>query len=414
MKKLFVMLLTLILCLTAASALADVPRSTSVLPAMPGMPDCPQIVRVQKSSAGMTVTLDRPLPAESLVTFLAIDNGCRKADVNAALDGLTYSVTYSAAGLPKGGQWLGMEIAWVQGGVNAVARYNVNGGLESVTRFDKHLNEYVYNSEGVFYEYADSVSDIRARFDTRGRLTCYGYEARRNMIVWFDLAGNILWADYDDGTFAATWETGLNWYVSTPSGRISVKLNASPWGASPLFVEEEEEEKPEYTWYPNNTIGLAGLKLQEASSRLPSKWYNVIPIDLTRQGRQTYFLVISDARFIGECYVDVYGDEVTVSYSLIENSSIEPLSSYGRWFTSLSQVTERSIDANSSPIPFGEPMSISRDLDGVQVALLFIRSKATYCLPFKDGSEPAEYWRNKPEWKEFRSTLQELMKYVEK
>jgi hypothetical protein len=190
-----------------------------------------------------------------------------------------------------------------------------------------------------------------------------------------------------------------------------------PRGAKPLLPTEEkdeEEEEPEIVRYPNNTISLAGLTLQEASPTLPDKWYNVIPVDLTRQGRQTYYLPISNVRYIGKCYVDVWGDEVTVSCSLIEHGAVEPKSSYGRWFTKLSQVTEKSIESKENGFVFGEPLSIAEDLGGADVALLFIRSKATYYLPFPDGTELTRYWRNTPEWKEFRTTLQELVPFVEK
>lgn len=414
MKRLFSLILALILCLLSAAALADgVPRSTSKLPDMQEFPDVPQIIRVQKIGDAVTITLDRTLPSESLVTAVGLDADCRLVAVNADPG---QDNTHTAAGLPQGGQWDGFEIAWVDGKTNALAVYNEVGGLVRVICFDNHLNEYVFDSDGTFYEYANSVTDIRARFDSRGRLTCYGYKAKANTIVWFDRQGEILWADYNDGTFAATWEPNVNWYVSTPSGRVKVNLNISPWGCKPLFTEkaDEEEEKPKKVWYPNNTITLAGLSLQETSASLPDKWYNVIPIDLNRQGRQTYFLVISNARFIGECYVDVWGDEVTVSYSLIEHSAIEPKSSYGRWFTSLSQITEKSIESSEDGFTFGEPVSISEDLDGADVALLFIRSKATYYLPFPDGAELTQYWRNKPDWKEFRKSLQELVPYVEK
>ena len=411
MKKLSLLVLTLVLCLMTATALAaDVPSSTSKLPDMPAMPESPQIVRVQKNGDTLTITLDRALPAESLVTMRGVGADGRKAEINAQPG---EGNVYTAAGLPEGGQWLGVDIAWVDGDVNAVAHYNHAGGLDRVTRFDSHLNEYVYNSEGVFYEFANSVSDIRARFDSRGSLVSYGYVAMANTTVWFNLQGDILWADYDDGAFACTWVNGEGWYISTPTGRMTVTLNFTPWGASPLLPPEEEEEEPKVVWYPNNTIGLAGLSLQEASSSLPNKWYNVVPVNLTVEGRQTFFLVITNDKFVGECYVDVYGDEVTVSYSLVQNSSLEYVSHYGRWFTNLSQITTASIEANDDPIPFGEPLSISEDLGGADVALLFIRSKGTYRLPFADGTELTEYWRNKPNWKEFRRQLQELMPYVE-
>lgn len=413
MKKLFSVFLALMLCLAASAALADgVPRSTSKLPAMPSFPDVPQIIRVQKAGSEVTLTLDRELPRESLVTAIGLDQDCLLVTVNAAPEG---NLTHTAAALPQGVRWTAFEIAWVEGKVNALARYNEAGGLMHVTCFDNHLNEYVFDSTGTFYEYANSVTDIRARFDSQGTLTCYGYEARPNTTVWFDRYGDILWADYNDGILAATWEPDVTWFVSTPDGRIKISLNVKVWGCEPLFTDKpEEEEKPKRVHYPNNTICLAGLSLQETSSRLPDKWYNVVPIDLTRQGRQTYFLTISNSLFIGECYVDVWGDEVTVSYVLIKNSAIEPKESYGRWFTSLSQITERSIESKENGFVFGEPLSISEDLGGAETALLFIRSKASYYLPFSDGTELTKYWRNKPDWKEFRKTLQELVPLVAK
>lgn len=414
MKKLLSMVLALFCLMTTVAFAADVPRTTSNLPNMFRAPDAPEIIRVQKDESSVTITLDRELPAEALVTVLAVDEDCRIANINAVPG---ESNTHTAIGLPEGGQWMGYEIAWVDGSINALAKYNVSGGLESVTRFDKFLHEYVFDNKGQFYEFGDHFEPIRARFNGSGDLICYGYKAYPNTYVWFNLTGDILWADYNDGVFAASWQPDVNWYVDTPAGRMKVHLNVHPWGTRPLFTEEqdeEEEEKPEKTWFPNNTICLAGLSLQEASSNLPNKWYNVIPVDLTHEGRQTFFLTISNARFIGECYVDVWGDEVTVSYDLIENTAIEPKSSYGRWFTRLGQITENSIESTEKGFVFGEPLSISEDLDGADVALLFIRSKATYYLPFPDGSELTMYWRNTASWKEFRANLQELMPYVEK
>ncbi len=418
MKKISALLLALLLCFACTAAFAadgeDVPRSTSELPGMPARPDAPQIVRVQREDGSMSITLDRTLPSESLVTLLAIGSDCRKADVNAATaDGLTWT----ASGLPAGGQWIGAEIAWVSGGENAVARYNAVGGLEKITAFDRFFNEFVFNSSGRFYEFGSSVSDVRARFNANGDLTAYAYEAVRNAMVWFNLQGDVIEAAYDDGVFAASWEEGTGWYVNGVNGRIKVSLNVNVWGAKPLLTpekEDEEEKEPEVVWYPNNTIGLAGLSLQEADPSLPNKWYNVVPINLTAEGRQTYFLVITNKLFVGKCYVDVYGDEVTVSYDLIGNSSLEYKSHYGRFFTELSDITAESIEANDNAIVFGEPMSISEDLGGADVALLFIRSKGTYRLPFKDGTELSEYWRNKPDWKQFRKDLLTLMPYVEK
>lgn len=415
MKKLFSLFLALLLCLSATAAFAaDVPRSASKLPEWYAAPVSPQIIRVQKDGSTVTITLDRKLPNECLVTAKGLDGEYCTVAINGNPQA---GNVYTMSGLPAGAQWTGFEIAWVDAAsnTNALARYNAAGGLVNVVRFGQRFCEYVFDNEGIFYEFGNPNDKIRARYNPQGELTCYGYEAFANTYVWFDLQGETLWADYDDGIFTASWDPHNNWYILTAAGRVSVKLNVNPSGAKPLFVSDEEvADKPKKTWFPNNTICLAGLSLQETSTRLPDKWYNVIPIDLTRQGRQTYLLTISNARFIGECYVDVWGDEVTVDYSLIEHSAIEPLESYGRWFTKLSQVTEKSIESKENGFVFGEPLSISQDLGGADVALLFIRSKATYYLPFPDGTELVRYWRNTPEWKEFRRTLQELVPLVEK
>ena len=415
MKKLLCLSLALVLCLMSCTAFAaKVPMTSTNLPAMPRCPAAPQIIRVQQIDDALILTLDQALPSESLVTALGLDSELRIVSVNAAPGA---DNTYSAAGLPAGGQWNGVEIAWVSGDVNALARYDVGGGLVSTTCFDKDFNEYIYDYNGKFVEFAYASTGVRARFDDSGKMTSYGYEALKNTIVWFNREASLLRAEYNDGAFAASWDPTSKWYVQTASGRVSVKLNVNPWNTSPLLKPEEkdeEEEEVKTTWYPKNTISVAGLKLQEASPNLPDKWYNVLPIDLTREGRQTYFLLISHMHYIGKCHVDVWDGEVTVSCTLMDNPSIEYLSSYGRWFTNLSQITETSIESEENGFVFGQPVNIEEELGGADVALLFIRSKATYCLPFRDGGTMTRYWRNTPEWKEFREELQELMPLVEK
>ena len=400
-------LLALLLTATAALAASPVPMSTRDIPAIPAAPDAPRTVRAVQNGGTVAVTFDRALPRESLLDFIALDGDYREVAVRYAADGSGFTTE----SLPYGGQWLRIDLAWVEEDVNATARYNMSGGLTQITRFDGEFNEFVYDAEGAFTEYRDAKSGVWTRFDANGNAVRYSYE-KDGMRVWFDLAGNVCWATYAGDGYACTWEPGEGWFIEAPAGKVKVQLDLNPKKVSPLLVVAEPSPTPEVVWYPNNTIALAGLSLQEANTRLPDKWYNVIPVDLTRDGRQTYFLTISNARFIGECYVDVWGDEVTVSCEVLERSGIELKSEYGRWFTSLSQVTDRSIEDTENGFVFGQPLSISRDLDGADVALLFIRSKATYRQPFRDGSELPRYWRNTPQWKDFRKNLNVLMQYV--
>lgn len=410
MKRIPLILTLLVLLLALpAHAAASVPLSTGDIPPIPGAPDVPQVVRAVQNGDTVSITFDRALPREHLLEFIALDGSYRETSVRYSADG----DAYATQPLPDGGQWLRIELAWVSGDVNAAVRYNMGGGLVQMSRFDDAFNEFVYDAEGTFTEFRDAKSGVWTRFDPAGNAVRYAYEAQ-GMRVWFDFVGNVCWATYAGDGYACTWEPGEGWFIETPTGDVKVQLDLNPAKVSPLIIVAEPSPTPEVVWYPNNTIALAGLSLKEASSSLPDKWYNVVPVDLTRNGRQTYFLTISNARFIGECYVDVWGDEVTVSYALIQKSGIEPLSEYGRWFTNLSQITTGSIEATTKGFTFGEPVSISEDLGGADVALLFIRSKATYRQPFRDGTELTRYWRNTPAWKEFRQNLSTLMKYVEK
>lgn len=417
MKKLFCLCAAILLCLSSAMAASlYVPKSSGSLPDIPAMPECPEIVRVQKADDAVTLTLSESLPDDAFVVALGLDAEYMRY---VALAEPGEGNTCTASGLPQGGEWTGFDITWNPGNGNAVAHYNAAGGLKNVSCFDAEFNEYVFDNDGYFFEFAYADGSVRVRFNTRGIMTSYGYEAFRSTTVWFTPEGEVVYAEYDegDGGMVGTWEAGYGWYVLTSSGRVKVKINTkSPWDARPLMKKTpaDEEEALETIWYPDNTVTVCGLTLQEVSPDLPDKWYNVLPVDLTKDGRQTYYLMISNMHYIGRCYVDVWGDEVTVSYALLDNSAIRPLSSYGRWFTSLSQITAASIESEADGFTFGQPLSIGEDLGGADAALLFIRSKATYYQPFRDGTSLTRYWRNRPEWKEFREGLQELLPRVEK
>ena len=413
MKKLLCLCLAALLCLSCAAAEKYVPTSSTRLPDMLSAPQCPEIVRVQTAENTVTITLSAPLPDDALVIALGLDG---EYALCVALAEPRENCTFSAAGLPQGGHWIGFEIDWNSSSGKSVAHYNAAGGLESVTRYDRHFNEYIFDSEGRFCEFAYAESGVRARFNTRGVMTSYGYEAFRSMVVWFTEAGDVVCAEYNegDGGIAADWEPGYGWYVDTINGREKLTLDVpSPWDARRL-LPAKEVEKAEVTHYPNNTICVAGLTLQEADATLPDKWYNVLPVDLTQDGRQVYQLMISNMFLIGEVYVDVWGDEVTVNVSLLDHGAVRPLGWYGQWFTNLREVTDTSIESTESGFTFGDPLSISEDLGGADTALLFIRGKASYYQPFRDGTALTRYWRNKDEWKEFRQGLQELMPRVAK
>ena len=176
-------LLVLLLTFTMAYAAPSVPMSTCEIPAIPGAPAAPQVVRAVQSGDTVSITFDRALPRESLLEFIALDSEYRVQSVRySAQDN-----AYTTQSLPRSGQWLRIDLAWVQGSENATARYNMGGGLVQTSRFDSAFNEFVYDAEGVFMEFRDADSGVWTRFDASGSTVRYSYEAQ-GMRVWFDLA----------------------------------------------------------------------------------------------------------------------------------------------------------------------------------------------------------------------------------
>ncbi len=414
-RRVFVFALLMALGVTGtALAAVMIPSSVSSLSNVPAVPDTPQLLHLSIDRDGMEVYFDRTLPAERLIEMVYVDRSGRTGVSPATYDAQT-SRAVSAA-LPSGCVWRRLEVAWVDG-ENGSAVFSTSGNLVRQTVYDRALNGYVFNKQGTLIEYQQGEDGVFTRFDARGRMESYSYRTEDGMRVWFDIYGSVLSATYEADGYEYCWTPADGWYVESSVGRISKQLSLNPRSARPLKAQDRPDvtptPKPDVTWFPNNTIGLAGLSLREANQSLPDKWYNVIPVDLTHNGRHTYYLIASNARFIGECYVDIWYDDVTVTCEIMDRSGIELLSEYGRWFTALNQINTNSIEASTDGFIFGQPVSRERDLRGADVALLFIRSKCTYRQPFADGSTLTTYWRNKPDWITFRKDLLTLMPYVE-
>lgn len=171
-----------------------------------------------------------------------------------------------------------------------------------------------------------------------------------------------------------------------------------------------------YTWYSHNTQGLVGLPLRDLYPDLTDRWYNVVPVDLTVQGRQAYPLVASNLFHMGTAYVDILGDSVTVTYKTPGTKWTAYLSVEDEalaWFTAASDITAEFLENPVGEVAFGEPVSISESLNGQDVALLFICNHVTYRQPcLGDDGYLTRYWPNLPEWKTYRQELMELLEQM--
>lgn len=162
-------------------------------------------------------------------------------------------------------------------------------------------------------------------------------------------------------------------------------------------------------WYPKNTVGVVGLSLRDEYPGLTDKWINIVPVDLTVQGTQEIELVAGNMFHIGKAFVEVDGDNVTVTYSYTNNVT-EAFSECVKWFKNKDEITTEFCENPTSDLVFGQPVSIANDLGGQEVALLYICNSATYYQTFITKQDaPTRYYENLKKWQNYRAGLYELM-----
>lgn len=207
--------------------------------------------------------------------------------------------------------------------------------------------------------------------------------------------------------------------TSEPTPEATPAPTADPTAEPTVAPTAEPTPTPTpspYTWYSHNTQGLVGLPLRDLYPDLTDKWYNVVPVDLTVQGRQAYPLVASNLFHMGTAYVDILGDSVTVTYKTPGNKWTAYLAVEDEalaWFTAPGDITAEFLENPAGEVAFGEPVSISESLNGQDVALLFICNHVTYRQPcLGDMGYLTRYWPNLPEWKEYREELMGLLERI--
>lgn len=81
-----------------------------------------------------------------------------------------------------------------------------------------------------------------------------------------------------------------------------------------------------------------------------------------------------------------------------------------KWFTSLDQISKAELLDISNGLACGSVVSIADDLGGASMAYLSINNKITWRNPVDDfGNSLPDYWKNLPQWKEYRANLMEMI-----
>lgn len=277
------------------------------------------------------------------------------------------------------------------------------------------------DKDGNVIAYVDFGKNCTCYYDLNGNMTSYFYnDLDVTMGVEYDMNGTLLygWADAADGKtyfyFDASDPLKLDdgtivsgWYYWDENDKIVTCDKPAGVELAPALTKPKAVA-PEVIWYPNNTMCVAGISLKDTYG-ITDKWYNVVPVDLTKDGTQTFDLVASGMFLIGKANVTVADGNVTVTYGMPWGQGYikeEVLN----WFTSVDQITSEFCDAPTSAYAFGEPVSISEDLGGADVGLLFICNRITYRQPYyNNGAHLVRWYSNRPNWKEFREQLMTIM-----
>lgn len=143
--------------------------------------------------------------------------------------------------------------------------------------------------------------------------------------------------------------------------------------------------QPYYTqiynsYLPRNTVSSFGPQFRVISPNYTKKWYMFTPIDLSRQGRQSFTLVGSNMWEVGQAHVDVYEDTVNVSYEYYYAGSdkMEPVKEFITFYKDYAEALQHDPDTTASAFAFNKPFSIQNDLGGDTRVLMFIRNNLSY------------------------------------
>ena len=424
MKKLSVVLaLMLMLSVSAATAEGGVYLTTDQLPFDATAPNVPDYSLRSKDG---DVTLKGPKVSDQdydmIYAWYNVDGVGYFAD-------FTYDAEKSA--------WVSDEVLTDEVALKDLTFFFIKNGTalqaqdHNFVGYNDVKNSYVVTESRRQYVY-DGTSEP-AKYDRAGNLVSYTVpldmvddSGNETMEATYTRAGNLRSAvvydadgqryEYNLGRWSTTKLDAAGNPVRDKDGRLVMVRSKAPKGYK---VSELDQYKltlimPDAQWYPNNTVGVKGFALRDRYPGLTDKWYNVVPVDLTREGRQTFDLVASNLYLVGKAYVDISGSDLRVTYEYFESDRTEQLGETVALFTNVSQITREFLEEPTGDIQFGQTVSITNDLGGAKNALLFICNRLTYAQPYTSGGVMLmRYWPNHPRYTKYRAELETIMSKLE-
>ena len=138
--------------------------------------------------------------------------------------------------------------------------------------------------------------------------------------------------------------------------------------------------------WPDNTACSLGLRFRDEAPDLTDKWYMYTPVDLTKDGVQTFPLIASNVHIIGTVLVTVEDGKATVAYKL-DTKKIKVKEEFLTFLPDLASVN--SVEPEKMEdlwYKLNEPFPVNEKLQNAGNALMFMRLVIDYDI-YADGVE---------------------------
>lgn len=137
--------------------------------------------------------------------------------------------------------------------------------------------------------------------------------------------------------------------------------------------------RPKQKDYDNNTVCSFGPQFREVSPRLTDLWYMFTPVDLSRDGTQTFDLIAGNMFVIGEVAVKVQNGKFQVDYHY-NGPRIEIGREYFQIFSDYESIRAQNLDDFHAQkrFSYGRAYSIADKLEGDTDVILFVCNTVTF------------------------------------
>jgi hypothetical protein len=137
------------------------------------------------------------------------------------------------------------------------------------------------------------------------------------------------------------------------------------------------------TW-PDNTACSLGPRFRDEVPGLTDNWYMYTPVDLTKDGVQTFPLIASNVYIIGSVSVTVEDGKATVAYKL-DTKKIKVKEEFLTFLPALASVaTVEPEEMEDLGFKLNEPFPVNEKLQYASSALMFLRLVIDYDI-YADG-----------------------------